>query len=118
MDICSWSAGRNGDPILKDDGTSANPNCEVLSWGLTLSKCYCASIHSRFEDATIPYEQGGATQIGSKRVPDQTQKRPHFIQSVNRPSPATLHQRTRKTQPHFHVKGWAAGPWELKTFNE
>src|SRR5262249_44559714 len=39
-------------------------------------------------------------------VPDQTQKRPHFIQSVNRSSPSTLHQRTPTTQPHFHVNGW------------
>src|SRR5499433_2302833 len=38
-------------------------------------------------------------------VPDQTQKRPHFIQSVNRSSPSTLHQRTPTTQPHFHVNG-------------
>jgi hypothetical protein len=44
------------------------------------------------------------------RVPDQTQKWPHFIQSANRPSPSTLHQRTRTTQPHFHVNRWAAGP--------
>jgi hypothetical protein len=34
-------------------------------------------------------------------APDQTQKRPHFIQSVNRPLPSTLHQRTRITQPPF-----------------
>ena len=49
------------------------------------------------------------------RVPDQTQKRSRFIQSVNRPSPSTLHQRTRTMQPHFHVNGWAEGPWELRT---
>ena len=48
------------------------------------------------------------------RVPDQTQKRPHFIQSANRPSPSTLPQPTRTTQPHFHLNRWAAGPWELQ----
>ena len=35
------------------------------------------------------------------RVPDQTQKRPRFIQSVNRPSPSTLLQRTRKHLASF-----------------
>src|SRR6266581_119252 len=35
------------------------------------------------------------------RVPDQTQKRPHFIQSVNRPLPSTLHQRTRTDSTRF-----------------
>src|SRR6266850_3037047 len=49
------------------------------------------------------------------RVPDQTQKRPHFIQSVNRPSPSTLLQPSRTTQPHFHLNGWALGPWKLKS---
>jgi hypothetical protein len=48
------------------------------------------------------------------RVPDQTQKRPHFIKGVNRPSPSTLLQRTRTTQSHFRVNRWALGPWELK----
>jgi len=33
--------------------------------------------------------------------PDQTQKRPHFIQSVNRPMPSTLHQRTRTNSTPF-----------------
>src|ERR1035438_379131 len=42
------------------------------------------------------------------RVPDQTQKRPHFIQSVNRPAPSTPHERTPQTQPDFHVNRWAA----------
>ena len=42
------------------------------------------------------------------RVPDQTQKRPRFIQSVNRPAPSTPHERTPQTQPDFHVNGWAA----------
>ena len=37
-------------------------------------------------------------------APDQTQKRPHFIQSVNRPLPSTLHQRTPITQPPFSSK--------------
>src|SRR5260370_972759 len=35
------------------------------------------------------------------RVPDQTQKRPHFIQSANRPSPSTLYQRTRTDSTPF-----------------
>ena len=29
-----------------------------------------------------------------------------ILQSANRPSPFTLHQRTRIMQPHFHVNGW------------
>jgi hypothetical protein len=63
--------------------------------------------------ATIPLEtprEWRDTDWFKTRVPDQTQKRPHFIQSVNRPSPSTLHQRTATTQPHFHVNGWALGP--------
>jgi hypothetical protein len=36
------------------------------------------------------------------RVPDQTQQRPHFIQSVNRPAPSKPHERTPKTQRDFH----------------
>jgi len=39
------------------------------------------------------------------RIPDQTQKRPHLIQSVNRPSPSTLPQRTRITSPIFMSMG-------------
>ena len=35
------------------------------------------------------------------RVPDQTQKRSLFIQSVNRPSPSTLHKRTRADSTKF-----------------
>jgi len=66
--------------------------------------CYHPALQQRWRD----------TDWFKTRVPDQTQKRPHFIQSVNRPSPSTLHQRTRTTQPHFHVNGWAEGPSELK----
>jgi hypothetical protein len=44
------------------------------------------------------------------RVPDQTQKRPHFIQSANRSVSSTLQQPTPTTQPVFHVNGWASGP--------
>ena len=47
-------------------------------------------------------------------VPDQTQKRPHRIQSANRSAPSTLHQRTRSTQSHFHVYGWATRPMETQ----
>src|SRR5262249_24997031 len=44
------------------------------------------------------------------RVPDQTQKRPRFIQSANRSSPSTLQQRTRTLNPIFMSMGWAPGP--------
>src|ERR1700747_2083385 len=50
--------------------------------------------------------------------PDQTQKRPHFIQSVNRPMPSTLHQRTRTTQRHFHLNGWPQALSNSKPLNE
>src|SRR5215831_2785918 len=49
------------------------------------------------------------------RVPDQTQKRPHFIQSVNRPAPSTPQEHTAQTKTNFHVNGWATGPCKLKT---
>ena len=49
------------------------------------------------------------------RVPDQTQKRLHFIQSVNRPAPSTPKEHTAQTQTNFHVSGWATGPCKLKT---
>src|SRR5215831_13399237 len=39
------------------------------------------------------------------RVPDQTQKRPHFIQSVIRPVPSTRHEHTAHTQPIFMLMG-------------
>src|SRR5215831_2287877 len=48
------------------------------------------------------------------RVPDQTQKRPHFIQSVIRPVPSTPLEHTAHNQTNFHVNGWATGPCKLK----
>ena len=58
---------------------------------------------------------GGATQIGSKRafpiklIDGLTSSR--VKTDLRRPR---SHQRTRTaTQPHFHVNGWAEGPWEL-----
>ena len=39
------------------------------------------------------------------RVPNQTQKRPHFIQSVIRPVPSTLQQRTPQLNPIFMSMG-------------
>src|SRR5215813_575315 len=51
-------------------------------------------------------------------VPYQTHKRPHFIQSVNRPAPSTLLERTAQTQPDFHLNGWAAGPCKLNTVKQ
>jgi hypothetical protein len=40
------------------------------------------------------------------RVPDQTQKRPRFIQSENRPLPSTLQQLTPTPPPIFIAMGW------------
>ena len=58
----------------------------------------------------LSYHQWRDTDWFTTRVPDQTQKRPHFIQGVNKPSPSTLHQRTRTAQPHLHINGWAPRP--------
>src|SRR5262249_4452713 len=67
-----------------------------------------------------PFLLGGWRHIDwfQTRVPDQTQKRPHFIQSVIRPAPSTRHEHTAQTHTNFHVNRWAAGPCELKTLNE
>src|SRR5499433_289796 len=63
-----------------------------------------------------PFLFGGGrdTDWFKTRVPDQTQKRPHFIQRENRPAPSTPHERTAQTQPDFHVNGWAAGQCETQ----